>query len=114
MNFGTMVKMQDGRIGVIVGYSSALGAYNIAVQGDNDESYYILEWRNDFIYVDDDVRQMIVQEKNNLTERIAGFNSRIENERDSILNSCYVGWRDATELSLRFMYDLENKVGFKL
>lgn len=114
MNFGTLVKMHDGRLGVIVGYSSALGAYNIAVQGDNDESYYILEWRNDFTYANDEVRQMIVQEKNNLTERIAGFNSRIENERDSILNSCYVGWRDATEMALRFMYDLENKVGFKL
>ncbi len=114
MNFGRKVTMHDGRLGVIVGYSSALGAYNIAIKCDNPECTQVLEWRNDFIYVDDDVRQMIVQEKNNLTERISGFNSRIENERDFILNSCYVGWRDATELSLRFMYDLENKVGFKL
>ena len=114
MNFGRKVTMHDGRVGVIVGYSSALGAYSIAVQGDNDESYYILEWRNDFTYVEDDIRQMIVQEKNNLTERLIGFNKRIEAEHDTILNSCYVGWRDATELSLRFMYDLENKAGFKL
>ena len=114
MNFGTLVKMNDGRIGVIVGYSSSLGAYNIAIKCDDPECTQVLEWRNDFTYIDDEVRQMIVQEKNNLTERIAWFNERIEAERDTILNSCNVGWRDATKLSLRFMYDLENKAGFKL
>ena len=108
MNFGTLVKMNDGRIGVIVGYSSSLGAYNIAIKCDDPECTQVLEWRNDFTLIVD-----IEFELKMARERYESFNQRINGASD-IERALYVGWRDATELSLRFMYDLENKVGFKL
>lgn len=101
-DFGKRVRMHDGRLGVIVGYSSSLGAYSIAVQGCNDESYCILEWRNDFTFMTD----AIDRHKKYLAERIDGFNQRIDDTPDKVMNACFVGWRDATEVALKELEDV--------
>ena len=106
MNFGKRVKMNDGRNGVIIGYSSALGAYNIAIETDVDGSYRVLEWRTDFKFIDDGIKSY----RDNLIDRIKSFNERIEGTKDLVLNSCFVGWRDATEIALKELNTLCNNL----
>ena len=94
MSFGTLVRMNDGRIGVIIGYSSSLGAYNVAIQCDDPECTQVLEWRNDFTPIVD-----IEFELKMARERYELFNQRI-NESSDIERALYVGWRDATEMAI--------------
>jgi hypothetical protein len=97
--------MNDGRMGVIIGYSSSLGAFSVAVQGDNDESYCILEWRNDFMIID--IKSRVELEKEILVQRLERFNKKIEEDD---MRSFYVGWRDATEMELKFVEELIGKL----
>lgn len=104
--FGKRVRMNDGRIGVIIGYASSLGAYNIAIQCDDPECTQILEWRTDFKFIDNDIESY----KNNLRDRIKSFDERIGDTKDKVLNSCFVGWRDATEIALKELDKLCNNM----
>ena len=97
MNFGRKVIMHDGRLGVIVGYSSSLGAYNIAIKCDNPECTQVLEWRNDFTPM---THASIIDFELQLTrERYESFNQRVVDSSD-IERSLYVGWRDATMMAV--------------